>query len=321
MNVKIPIEEHPAFTAWSKLKPRGPPPKAIKLRAIDRARFYSTIYCLQGVGVGGSDVIAKNSKRQSMLIERRIYQEILPTLPITRLHCYGFIEDKETNSFWIFLEDAGGENYKESLFLHRTLASRWLGILHGATGKMDLAETLPPVGTDNYLSCLNSTRQNILDNINNPSLRSDDVLLLESIIGHCNAIETFWDDIECFCAQIPPCLVHGDFIQKNARVRIDETGPSIFVFDWHSAGWGLPAEDVAGLDIYIYWKKIREYQPDVYKDILIIKKLKGRGMIFRYLDWIHGASFGLAYEWVEKTIQDLKTYEDSLVHARRLAGV
>ncbi len=306
------IKEHPVFVAWKKLEFGGSPPIEIERLTTKKGRKpvskKATLYRLRGVGKNGSDVIAKNSRRQSILNDRYVYQEILPELPLTNLHYYGFVKDKDS-SFWLFLEDAGGEDYTESVSLHRTLASKWLATLHGTTEKMNLTKTLPPIRAMDSLYDLQMARKDILDNINNPLLRSNDVPILKSILERCDALERIWDSIVKFCSQIPPCLVHHDFIKKNVRVRIDNGNPRIFVFDWERVSWGIRAQDMAGLDAVIYWKTIRKYEHEGLVDLLTVRKLEIIGRIFRCLDWISGTSQWLSHPWIESTMQDLKNYE------------
>ena len=90
----------------------------------------------------------------------------------------------------------------------------------------------------------------------------------------------------------------------------------------------LPAVDLGALDIIntdldgtelaIYESKL----PSKYfsSDPSIIRKWVYIGIIFRYLALIRDTSFGLEYEWVEQTVQDLKAYETSLANAIKLIG-
>ena len=38
---------------------------------------------------------------------------------------------------------------------------------------------------------------------------------------------------------MPFTVVHGDFTEKNIRVRTTGTGIAILPFDWGNAGWGF----------------------------------------------------------------------------------
>src|SRR2546430_12846929 len=52
-------------------------------------------------------VIAKwsqRSQRAHALIERTVYEEILPGLSVPSLHYYGFLEDSDVDRCWLFLE-------------------------------------------------------------------------------------------------------------------------------------------------------------------------------------------------------------------------
>src|SRR5258708_6211146 len=80
------LSEHPAVCAWRKLQRAGVGPSAIDILKRNKK---SAIYRLHGVGPCGSAVIAKRCVTATALIERFIYQEVLPALPLPGLRYYG----------------------------------------------------------------------------------------------------------------------------------------------------------------------------------------------------------------------------------------
>src|SRR5258705_396814 len=72
-----PVEfaEHPAIKAWKQLEPASLEPDCI---ATLEEEEKSGVYRLGGLGRHGSSVIAKRCRRETGLIERTIYEHVLP---------------------------------------------------------------------------------------------------------------------------------------------------------------------------------------------------------------------------------------------------
>ena len=120
------LEEHPAIKSWRVLQPRQ-----IELQGIEilQEKKKSGVYRIAGVGIEGAAVIAKQCWYQTALIERTMYEAVLPHLPLPRLHYYGSVQS-DAEWGWLFVEDAGREEYSPQIEEHRLLAARWLGIMH-----------------------------------------------------------------------------------------------------------------------------------------------------------------------------------------------
>lgn len=93
------------------------------------------------------------------------------------------------------------------------------------------------------------------------------------------------------------------------------------VFDWEFAGWGVPAEDLAGLqatvDIAVYWSVVRDHWPHL--DFEAVRRLFFVGKVFRWtasVDWETGK---LAYEWVGKPMLRMRFYLSELAALLRAA--
>ncbi len=311
--------EHPAVVAWRELRPERVVPDSIEVL---KTHLKSAIYRLEGVGRGGTAVIAKRCLTASAAIERTIYEEILPHLPVASLHFYGMIDGEDGEFDWLFLEDAGEERFSPSSEEHRTLAAQWLGRMHSTAARLAATAHLPDRGPAHYLEHLRSGRDTIRRNLANPVLTADDLAMLEAIMAQCDALEQSWSQIERVCADLPATLVHGDFRPKNVRVRSDESGQSLFPLDWETAGWGVPAADLAparGLtpipqvDLTTYEAIVREYWPEL--DLPALRQLVALGRIFRRLAAISWESLGLAYEWREKPMTSMMVYQAELAEA------
>jgi hypothetical protein len=184
-------DEQAAARAWSAVDAGRPIPGAIeRLTTLQgRPAWKSECYRLSELGDNGGAVIAKRASRASMLVERAVYEDILPCLPLRTLRFYGFVEEPERNSCWLFLEDARGAEYDDSLMSHRILASDWLAVVHSATSTRDLGEALPDRGPHYYLDKLRSARERLLQALRDPRCH-EGAGLLASLCRHCDALES-----------------------------------------------------------------------------------------------------------------------------------
>ena len=232
--------EHPAVIAWRKVAPdHGAPDRITKLKETRRSR----VYRLHGAGPGGAPVIAKLGTLAGAAIERTIYEDVLPTLPVTALRLYGLLEDGARQ--WLFLEDSGDQRYSYNLEEHRAIAGRWFGSMHSSAARRAAPACLPERGPSYYLEALRSSRETICHSFANPFLHPDDRLALEALLKLYDVIESHWAEVVRLCDPMPRTLVHGDMSAKNARVRTRPAGNILVIFDWDGAGWGVPAVDLA----------------------------------------------------------------------------
>src|SRR5216117_3591526 len=121
---------HPAVQAWRRLNPERVLPERItpaKFKA-NKTRSHLTVYRLQGVGPEGEAVIAKRCDRSEGLVERAVYERILPHVSLPGPHFYGAVEDHD--GCWLFISEVQGEKYDVERPDHRAAAARWLGVLH-----------------------------------------------------------------------------------------------------------------------------------------------------------------------------------------------
>lgn len=316
------LPEHPAVIAWRELQPERVVPRSIEVL---KRHQKSEIYRLEDVGEGGAAVIAKSCLRASAAIERTIYEEVLPNLPVTTPHYYGWTAGQDDEFDWLFLEDVGEEQFSPSCEEHRRLAAQWLGRTHSTAARLTVAERLPDRGPGHYLEHLQFGRDTIRRNLDNPVLTADDRALLLAIVAQCDALEQSWSLIDGFCEDMPSTLVHGDFRAGNVRVRSSESGKSMFPLDWETAGWGVPAADLAAtreiaelppLDLDTYESTVKEGWPQL--DRAAIRRLAAVGGIFRRLSAISWASLGLEHAWWPKThMASMKVYQAGLVEVLR----
>src|SRR5207245_2602292 len=86
VEIQTDLLEHPAVKAWSARQPARVEPESIHVLREGRHTGLD-VYRLTGVGPGGSTVIAKRCPTAS--IERTVYEEVIPHLPITVPRYYG----------------------------------------------------------------------------------------------------------------------------------------------------------------------------------------------------------------------------------------
>jgi len=320
--IRSDLLAHPAMQAWRKLQPGRSGPT--KIEVLKEAKK-SYVYRLGGVGPEGSAVVAKGGRRGALSVERTFYQEVLPQLPVSVLHCYGFVEGDDALD-WLFVEDAGDEEYSATSEEHRRLAGNWLGLLHTFGAKLAAGANLPDRGLKRHLGHLRYGRETILRHLDNPSLGRTDLHVLKSVISQLDLLESRWSGIEKFCDGIPCTLVHGDFVHHNLRVRTTRAGPLFLPLDWETAGWGIPAVDLArrvtdhaaSPDIAAYWSIVRDSRWEL--DLPALRKLVDLGVVFRRLDDIRWSSEKLAYSWVERPMRWLRGFDDELRDAIQAAN-
>ena len=317
--------QQPAVRVWSQLQPERVEPESIEIL---KKRRKSTVYRLCGVGPDGSAVIAKRSWLAQALVERTIYEEVLPHLPIPALSYYGFAVEEEGEYGWLFLADAIGEEYSPHIAAHRALAAQWLGLIHTSAVGVAAAARLPDRGPDYYLECLRSAHDKILRNLTNPALTADDLTVLKTVVGQCEVVGSHWSQIEQLCGRLPRTLIHGDFAPKNMRVRDGRAPIALLPFDWGSAGWGSAAPDLvqsgisanncwASADLAVYCSMVRECWP--YLDMQNLQPLAIFGKMFRSLVCIDRDADSLVTEWVEKCMWNMRSYMAEMADAIQAA--
>src|SRR5881296_3926597 len=105
------LAEHRAVRAWAALDPDRVVPESIEVLKFKRLESKSAVYRLNGVAPDGSAIVAKLCLAVTATVERIIYEEFLPRLPLPALRYYGHVQGPGGESCWLFLEDAGGLEY------------------------------------------------------------------------------------------------------------------------------------------------------------------------------------------------------------------
>src|SRR5687768_7029217 len=175
-----------AAAAWQATDPDHRAPSAVEtVRA--KKPTGTCVYRLFHATEDGDHVIAKRYRISAHNIDRVFYRDVLPYLPVSTLRFYGEME-ADGEYVWIFLEDAGRQQFSSRDADHRTLAARWLGAMHVAAPDLPIRRHLPERGLLHYRQHLETGRRLIADSLGNPGLRPRDVGLLRSIIELCDAV-------------------------------------------------------------------------------------------------------------------------------------
>ena len=346
------LPEHPAVQAWRRLDPARAGPDAVERLQQTRK---ASIYRLRGAGPAGTAVIAKRCEAETARIEQRIYEEVLPVLPMRTLRCFGTVADLDIGTrvvptrnaaatpslpiqghvcggkgdagfCWLFLEDAGDEWYSAARPAHHTALTRWLAAMHAAAARLPAAAQLPDRGAAFYLDQLRLARDDILAHLGHPALKNGDLALFQEILAACDFLESRWSCLEEFCRKMPPTLVHGDLKAKNLRVRRAGAGVELLPFDWEIAGWGTAATDLLRCpDLGLYWSCSAGRWPDL--SVANLEQLAMVGKIFRALiaiNWEcveYWECLAIRYEWVKWPAADLALYRRWLTEAIRALDV
>jgi len=311
------VAQHPAALAWQRLNGKQTP-QAIEVLQKQRK---SEIYRLLEAIPGGESIIAKRCVIKTGKLERVIYEEILPLLPVSQLHYYGCLQENDSY-MWLFLSDAGKFSFSPADASHRSLAAHWLGGLHRFAPQTSAAEILPERGASHYFELMQRTRQKIVKILAIPTLMPAQIEVLKSVLTQMDALESNWQNLLKFCEGIPPTLAHGDFRPKNVHVKQSSMGDVLYAMDWEMAGWGNPVVDLApsrGLfsepqvDMPIYISIMQEVWPGL--DISTLRYFVQVGCIFRRLAAMYWSSLEMSFRWVEGPIRDMDIFHKEVSRA------
>lgn len=326
------VAEHPAMRAWCTLYPERASGAGIEILKGRKATARRSAYRLVGVGPGGSSVIAKRYPRAKAVVERWVYEEVLPRVRVSAPRFHGCV-DAGGSSCWLFLEDAGERRYCTADEEHRRLAGQWLGRLHTVVLPVDESrrasspakgsgEGVPgDLGPACWLEHVRSGLRRIEASLGNAALSGKNRGVLGEVLRLLARIEQGWDRVEARCRAMPRTLVHGDFVAKNIGVRAEDGRVELLPFDWGQAGWGPPAVDLgacppalggltANVDVTAYWDAVRGHWPGV--DLGAVQDWVAVGTLARCVmavDW-EAASLGSAY--VTESVARMGLYRDAL---------
>jgi aminoglycoside phosphotransferase (APT) family kinase protein len=174
---------------------------------------------------------------------------------------------------------------------------------------------------------LGTVRAAILQCLGNPALRMEDLMVLEAMMGQYGALESQWTQIAAFCDRVPRTLVHGDLAAKNARIRASQDGNRLMILDWETAGWGVPAIDLAQFTAGSLSPSLTAYSQSRDRLGAIVDwpegpelaLLAGIGGIFRLIAAASWETDSLLTPWVERSMRNMKNYHAAMAACLREA--
>jgi hypothetical protein len=317
--------EHQAVQAWSQLQPERVEPERVEILKL---RDKSAVYRLAGVGPDGSAVIAKKCYAPTAAVERKIYQELLPRLPLPAVRLLGFVSEPEGDYSWLFLEEAEGREYSVLSEADRALAGRWLATLHCAVQRVVPDACLPGREPSHYLHLLRSSRATVLKLVSNPVVPDEDLPALRAVAAWCDVIESHWGTLEDLSGSLPRTVVHGDLVIKNVRVRSTAESTALLVFDWEMAGWGVPATDLAQFAGRTVSPEFAAYvsvmeASGIHISTRAVRRVAECGRFFRLIDDIAWACQWVVddtYLFLQKPISVLRSYGRRLAETLHVVG-
>lgn len=298
------ILNHPATLTWLALNSDHNVPESIAMIHSEPNR--STIYRLAAAGPSRSPVIAKSTRIELAHFESLIYERVLSRLAISTPEYFGFLPDSDGVSAWLFVQDVGELRWDRNDPIHQQLAARWLAALH--TGSVNLAKDLPlPFRTQShYRGILQNAHRKVISGMDNPVLSDQHLDVLRDVQKELERIDNCWEQVDLFCDRIPMTITHGDFVEKNLRLSQNRMGNTLFAFDWESTGYGVPAQDLAGVDAAAYFSAVQPTWPHLTE--LLVRRLVRLGQVFWTLQLIDWASDNLGYSWAEGAISKQLIY-------------
>jgi aminoglycoside phosphotransferase (APT) family kinase protein len=185
--------------------------------------------------------------------ERALYESVVPALPLPKPHYFGSREDEE-RSVWLVLEDAGDTEPSLESPGSRSLLTEWAASLHVRGAQLTLGD-LPDAGPNHFASRLADAESELEKRLADEEVDDDEADVLLRCAERCRELDALWPLITRTCSAFPRTIVHGDLVEENLRLLPVNDGHVLLALDWESAGWGVPAIDLARVDPDLYWDR------------------------------------------------------------------
>jgi hypothetical protein len=247
----VDVGLHPAAAAWRALG--GSVAPTFTVEQLRRKRRRSWVVRIRGVDAPSGSLVAKCIPAGIAQRELAVYRKVLPICSVTAPALLGSAPAEPTEEFtgwlWLFLEDVGDEKCDPLKFQDRHLAGDWLLHFSRATSSLspDDVPDLVHRGAAHY--------RRFLDQALTARRRPDVATALENagmgtLAEDLDYLADRWSRMEELLTQLPPAIIHGDFLAKNLGVRMTASGKRVlYPFDWDNAAWGFPAFDLAHLGL------------------------------------------------------------------------
>ena len=313
---QIVEKARPAVQAWLRLRPGSSEPSGITLL---KNTLRSTVCRIEGVGPGGSGIVAKRCPRAEGELEAFIYREVLDRLSIEAVRCYGFFEEGSGEYGWLFLEDGGIKRVADKGESFPIAFAHWLALLHGSASHLPIRGRLPHRGPGWYLETLRAARLGFCQSLAERNLADLDRSAIEMMLVCFEALERNWHVVEEHCEGLPWTLVHCDLQPKNILTRHTHSGVAFLPLDWEDAGWGTPAADLAEIDALSYWSTARTTWTSI--ELQQVEKQARCGALFKILSAVGWEMQRLAAGSEERAMRRLRIYAPRLAAGTQALGL
>ena len=100
-------------------------------------------------------------------------------------------------------------------------------------------------------------------------------------------------------------------VQAQLRVQMRGGRLVLFPLDWETAGWAVPAADLAEkIDLDTYLSVVNPTWPDIHREQW--QALRSYGRVFRIIATVEWATVGLDGVWLRRPLNYLETYNEWL---------
>jgi len=274
---------------------------------------------IEGVGPGGSGIVAKRCPRADGEFEAFIYSEVLDRLSMESVRCYGFIDEGPGEHGWLFLEDGGITQVADKGERLPIDFSRWLAFLHTSASNLPIRGRLPERGPAWYLETLRAARLGLCQSLPERNWGDLDRSAADGILVCFEVLERNWHLVEERCEGLPWTLVHCDLQPKNILIRHAASGIAFLPLDWEDAGWGPPAADLARIDAISYWSTARRTWANI--KLQQVEEQACCGALFQILSAVGWETVRLAAGSEEKAIRRLGIYAPRLTASTQALGL
>jgi hypothetical protein len=274
---------------------------------------------IEGVGPGGSDIVAKWCPRADGQLEAFIYGEVLDQLSMESIRCYGFIDEGSGEHGWLFLEDGGIRQVADKGESFPIAFAHWLALLHGSASNLPIRARLPERGPGWYLETLRAARLGLCQSLPERNWGDLDRSAAEKMMVCFEILERNWHLVEERCEGLPWTLVHCDLQPKNILIRHTASGIAFLPLDWEDAGWGVPAADLAGIDAVRYWSTARKTWGSI--ELRRVEEQVCCGALFQILSAVVWEVVRLAAGSEDKAMRRLRIYAPRLTASTQALGL
>ena len=306
----------PAVQAWLRARPGSSAPCGITLL---KKTSRSTVCRIEGVGPGGSDIVAKWCPRADGELEAFIYSAVLDRVSMESIRCYGFVEEGSEEHGWLFLEDAGTTQVADKGESFPIAFAHSLALLHGSASNLPIRGRLPERGPAWYLETVRTARRGLCQSLSERNWSDPDRSAFERTLVCFEILERNWHLVQERCEGLPWTLVHCDLQPKNVLIRETASGIAFLPLDWEDAGWGAPAADLAGIYAVRYWSTAQRTWGSI--ELRRVEEQVCCGALFQILSAVGWEVVRLAAGSQEKAMRRLRIYAPRLTASTEALGL